>query len=505
MKVLQRYRKFPWFWAWVTGLILRLVLPWFSHGFRFMDEHWQIMEPANGLVHGVWSRTVEWQDGLRCWFYPGFVSLLIRLSETVGIKDPIHITSFVRMIHGLINSFAIPLTYLAIVQFLHSSNSKSKLREMPFALAGAWFIALWPYAIYCSIHTHGEMLGALFVLLGALLPSLIHREALGYCVSGACFGVALLLKVDVAVAGLGYGVYQLLTGRVRRALWLTIGVAPLVLMMGLIDKLTWGIWFQNVIGHARVNLVEHVGDQWGVSPWYTHIVYYIDMLGLPALLGLLLVVPSWKKLEPAHKATWFMNAFFVTVFCAVPHKEKRFVAPVLYSGAAATFATMALAFPRLREFLAKYMRDLISRRNQDKTFRGLELAAIGIVLVHALANTVTYILKQPWNDRIQAIRKASTAPGIEKFISPQWPAVFYFSRHIPSEISEDNPQAIAEKAKGLKRFSIAADWVNADHLKKVGIECDIWPTISGPPNLRLFIPKAFLCDNKGQPFKSSTE
>ncbi len=453
-----------------------MLLPWYGHGFRYMDEHWQVIEPANHLLHGRWSITVEWREGLRSWIYPWLVSLPMHLAELLGLKDPLNIISFTRMIHGILAALAIPIVYISVDK-LTARRSKSA------ALLAAWMVALWPFAIYCSFHTQGEMIGALFVLCGACAPILIKRESSAYLLAGLAFGIALMLKIDVAVAGLGFGLWQLLSGGVRRALWLTAGVLPIVVLIGYVDAVTWGTWFHSVTAHARVNLVEGVGNQWGVLPWYGHILYFFDITSAPALLAVVALPFFWRSLGKDLRAIWFMNIFFVAVFCAIPHKEKRFLAPLLYTTPVAAFATLALVRARM------------SRTTWIR--RWLVPLAVSAFAVHFIANTVTYLVRRPWWDRIEAMHNAGLIPGIEKMLSPQWPAVFYLSRKVPSETIESDRASIRAATNGLKSFGVATDWKDLSSFTDLGFRCEEWP--KGAPDLSQDpVPRALLCTLGGQ-------
>lgn len=437
----------------LAGLLARVLLPFYCHGFRWDDEHWQVIEPANHLIHGVWSITTEWREGLRSWIYPWLVSLPMRAAEALGVRDALGISVAARIAHGLMASVSIIIIYSAVM-------AMAGPRSKRWAVAAAWMTALWPFAIYCGFHTQGEMTGALFVLLGVAAPALISRESLAYSVSGVAFGVALMLKIDVAVAGLGYGLWQLLHLRIRRAFWLAIGAAPLAALIGLVDRLTWGTWFHSVLGHAHANLVEGVGNQWGVSPWYQHIIYYFDINGVPGLLAAILAIPLWRNLPPLLRATWFTNAFFVAVYAAIPHKEKRFLAPLLYTGILASFATLAVWQARMQRMA-----------RTTKWQRPLAALVLLLFCAHFASNVVVYLARRPWYDRIAAIHAAGRIPGIEKMLSPQWPAVFYFPRHVPSEAVEGTPEAIARATAGLHVIAVATDWVDLSLFTRLGFKC----------------------------------
>lgn len=441
-----------WVPALAVGLVLRVLLAWYGHGFRHMDESWQVLEPANYLVHGVFSRTWEWDFGLRSWIYPWLVSGLLRFAEAIGIQEPLSIAAFTRMWHGLFSLVAIPLTF-AVVRASASDR---------MAKWASWVVAIWPYAVFCGVRTHNEMFGAVFVLAAIAAPALLLKrlgEAPAYFLAGAIFGVALALKIDLAVAGLGYGAWQVLTRRWKRAAFLALGVIPLVLLIGIVDRYTWGTWFHSVFARWQSNIVQGAGNQWGVSPWYIHVVNYFDIISVPAVVAFFLLPRAWKRLPEQVRAIWFMNAFFVAAFCAIPHKEKRFLAPIIYTGQVAAFATLAYV-----------------QLNLSKARRKLAFATCAVVFAaHFGANGVTYWVKRPWWNRLSSIYMAGKVPGVEKMFSPQWPANFYLPRHMPAESVKADDESLREKTKGLTRISVATDWHELKPFERIGFKCTPWP------------------------------
>lgn len=464
----------PIFRAYITGLVLRILLPWYAHGFRYMDEHWQVIEPANGLVHGLakgtWSITTEWAEGLRSWFYPGFVSIFIRLAHSLGFTDGIWINAFVRSIHGVISAFAIILVANTVYAASNSANSD---RKQVLANLAAWLTALWPFAIYCGFHTHGEMIGALFILGGCVVPLIFESDFQNHLISGALFGLALCFKIDLAVAGLGFGICTLLLKEFRNAIALAFGVLPFALTIGFLDHLMWGSWFHSVLGHAKVNLVDGVGNQWGVSPWWQHWIYFFDIIGFSFIFTVPLFVIYRKRVSRPLLKAIFTQLFFVAVFSTIPHKEKRFLAPLLYIGQATALICLS------------YIKDKVLHR------RAVIVVSI-LLAIQAIPNAVTYIVKRPWWNRIEAIHNAGKIPGIEKLITPHWPALFYFPKYVVSEVTEADATSISRSLKGIKKFGLATEWTGLSIFENLGYKCKPTPEI--PKNVRIQDPLPWAYD-----------
>lgn len=476
--------------AFFAGLLIRIFMSWYSHGFKHMDEHWQVLEPAMAFVDGFWFRSQEWIVGARSWIYPWIVSLPLNACRFFNIQNPLHMASVVRSLHAILGSLAIPLAAQLTAKILGVEANKSKIPSLV-----AWFIALWPFSIYCGFHTHGEMLGAVFVL-GAL--SLLSTSQTSFLrnsrestpnifdaiLAGALFGIAFALKIDVAVAGTCCGLWLLLNRKWKAVAGLVLGAAPFAILIGAVDKATWGIWFQSVRNHAHANLVEEMGNQWGVSPWYEHIYYFFTIGSLPLAASFILLPLTWKKLPFSLKTIWMTSIGFIASFSFVAHKEKRFMAPLVYLA------------PILAATTLYYARDLLKRTFNQRPQIAKVTAAIAAIgfLIHLGAEIKNYIFYDSWEERVVALTNAGLVPDAQKMLSFQWTAYFYFPRHIPAEMCSGKREDIAAASKGYSVISVAMDGNHLGWLEDNGFHCEAWPhprRVSKDP-----VPTAYRCERK---------
>lgn len=441
---------YDYFWPWLVGLIVRLISPWLSHGFRYMDEHWQVIEPAYFLLHKKWSITQEWVEGSRSWFYPGLVASIMKTAESLGLQDPISINAFIRSVHGAISSLAIIIVFQVVFKL-------SRYQPRLLAIASAWFIALWPFAVYCSTHTHGEMLAALFVLIALSAVLFFKNQFYLYTFAGFSLGVAALLKIDVAIAGLGLAAWLILQRQFKNLGYLILGSLPTIIFLGLLDKLSWGSWFHSVIAHGQANLVHSIGNQWGTSPWYYHFIYFFDLAGALTFASSFFIIFYWRQFSEPLKSLWFQCLFFVVCYSFIAHKEKRFMAPLLYIAIELGFITFSYALVDLN-------------KNQMKKICYFCALLVG---VHAGANIQSYFIHQAWFDRIQAISMAEKIPNIEKILVPQWPIEFFFSRKVLTENTSTDWIKIKTSLHKINKFSLACDWDDFSKIEQLGYRCTI--------------------------------
>lgn len=450
-------------------------------GFKQMDEHWQVFEPAYGLLGYPWSKTIEWQDGLRNWIYPGLVAGVIKLLECLRVDDQIVKAQIVRGLHGCLSLVGI---YYAIrlAQRLKQTGFKqmsaSEVLSWPSAYAVGIWLAVLPFSIYTGVHCHGDMLGAVFILLAFYVSP---RSALA---SGAFYGLALMIKIDLAVAGLFAGLWHLFCRQWNKAFQMALGALPFILLTGFIDWLTWGQWFHSVLGHARVNLVEEIGNQWGTSPWFMHLAYVASFVGVPAL-SIFALLNKWKALSTEQKHGWFVIFGFIGVFSCVEHKEKRFMAPLIYVAVVYCFV-----------FAEWLLNDYWPRLKHQ--FSRTAILAIAFVLSSVLFATDirNYIIKRPWHERILSIWHGSKIADAEAFFALQWPAVFYFPKHIPATNLDATPENIKSATQSYRVVAVVHDGGHMGWWQDAGFQCAVVYPKSGvlESNAPDPVPRAWRCE-----------
>jgi phosphatidylinositol glycan class B len=179
--------------------------------------------------------------------------------------------------------------------------------------------------IYFAPRAMSENAAALPVVLGlalALAPGASRRALI---VGASLLGLAVLLRLQSGV--FCAGLVALLAARRQ---WRGAGIALGVLavwagLFGLLDKLTWGSWFHSARVYLEFNLINEGGNFWGVAPfsYYTGVLRS-SMPGVSALVGGLGLLALWR----ARGLASLILIFFV-LHASQPHKELRFLVPLL--------------------------------------------------------------------------------------------------------------------------------------------------------------------------------
>jgi hypothetical protein len=153
-------------------------------------------------------------------------------------------------------------------------------------------------------------------------------------VGASLLGLAVLLRLQVATVVLA-ALAWLALGRQ----WRTLGTASAVLagwavLYGALDAATWGHlpsarfggWFHSVLVYYRFNVTEGRGAHWGTADWlYYPRVLATSMPSVTVALVAGLGVALWRR-------QWLVPLgllLFLALHLATPHKEYRFLYPVL--------------------------------------------------------------------------------------------------------------------------------------------------------------------------------
>ncbi|HZJ56404.1 MAG TPA: hypothetical protein VFD38_19835, partial [Myxococcaceae bacterium] len=188
-----------------------------------------------------------------------------------------------------------------------------------------------------------EPLSALPVTLGlawALPAGASRRERV---LGASLLGFAVLLRLQDALICVALVGTWLGRRRWREAAEVSGVLLAWALVFGLLDRLTWGGWFHSAAAYWRYNWVQGRGALFGASPPG----YYLRVLwtSMPTVAAVMVpAVLLGMVRAPALAAT---VALFAGVHSAIPHKELRFILPVLPAAMALAGVGLTVAATRV--------------------------------------------------------------------------------------------------------------------------------------------------------------
>ncbi len=320
------------------GLVLRTYLALTDDGIYWPDEIYQSLEPAHRLAFGHGLIAWEFIEGARNQALPLAIAAILKALQWL------HLTS--------------PAVYLAVVKFAFCVISigcgwgiwalARNLGATPFSAAVATSVwALGAPLIYFAPRAMSENASALPLVWGFVWLLGPNGKRSHLLVGASLIGLATLLRLQcgyfAVVAVLGFLVQR----RWKDSLWCLAALAAWAFVFGALDAVTWGHlpqakwggWFHSAVVYLRFNVIENKASLWGTSEWN----YYALTLGrsLP-VVGVLCAVGVLAALR---RAPFWVLAWvgFGLLLSAVPHKEYRFVlplVPLLLAAAAVGFSSM---------------------------------------------------------------------------------------------------------------------------------------------------------------------
>ncbi|MFZ5442041.1 MAG: hypothetical protein ACOZQL_18690 [Myxococcota bacterium] len=318
--------------ALALSAVLKARIVFTDEGINWPDELYQSFEPAHRLVYGYALMPWEFLDGARTWFVPSFVAGWMFLCKLLGADSPATYVHVVKLVFVAVSLAAALGTYRLARGFA--------ARELEAAVASATW-SLCALGLYFSHRAMSENLAAAFVVWGVALvlsDGATRRERL---IGASLLGLATLARLQsalvcVVVAALAF----FPRGRrdLRGGLEVLGTLAVWALVLGLWDAAAWhsvpsakfGGLFHSAVVYYRFNIIENGAVAWGTSSWdYFFHYLYTTMPGVSVALGvsaLLSVRRAWRLV--------LLLAAFLLLHALMPHKELRFMVPILPFAAA---------------------------------------------------------------------------------------------------------------------------------------------------------------------------
>ena len=305
----------------LLALCLRLAVAARHPGIDWPDETYQTVEPAHHLVYGNWIKTWKYQHAARSWVFPAFLSLVMRGTSWLGSGSS-----------GYLLGIRIILSLLSLLPIYFAIRWAERVGGRPAARIAACSAVTWYQLIYYAPKPLSEVAAADFLLPGLyLLVFAAHRKEKLFA-GGLLCGLALALRLQLApvvvtaVALLTFADLRVESSlkkifRSTQLIWITLGVLLPLLLFGIVDAFTWSYPFQSYWENIRLNAALFRTNPFGKEPvfWYlTEIISGFSFFFLFVLLGALRA-PFLGIIVLA----------LVVPHSLIPHKELRFLAPVL--------------------------------------------------------------------------------------------------------------------------------------------------------------------------------
>jgi len=306
----------------LAALVLYIVAAWFSIGFYFSDEHYQLIEFAAYKMGTVSAETLAWEFEAmaRPAFQPFIAFIIIKLLQVFSIVDPYMQAFVLRLLTALLALFSIRYFTRTCSYFVHPRYHKPYL----FLSYFLWFLPLVNVRFMSETWSGIMLLNAIAVLLNTNL-----RGNRNY-IAGVFLGLSFLFRYQNAFLALGIFLWLLIIERekILDLLKLLAGGIAVLLFGILLDYWLYGEFTLSAWNYFYVNLVEDVASGFGTEPWWNYFYsifrFSFFPIGIPIILAFLVLIIK----KPRSVFVWTILPFFI-VHSIIAHKELRFMFPVV--------------------------------------------------------------------------------------------------------------------------------------------------------------------------------
>ncbi len=429
----------------LIGLAIRLLAVFFSPGYAFHDDHFEMPELVFKWKDGV---SFLWTGGdvhIFSLIYPGMMYLLFDACRSVGIHQPEDMMFVVRLVHALVSLLSIYYGYLLTLRL---TSRKDTANIVALVMALFW---IFPFM---SVRNLREFFCIPFLLIGSYYiadPKLSLRSIF---LAALFFALSFSIRLQVLFIPIGIGLCLLFNKQYMKKAFvfgIAFGIAYM-LTQGLFDLVYYGDPFASVKEYVRFNSDPvNIGMQ-PQGPWYQYVGTVAGVVwGFPFLLL------AWGYIYSARisfqtKMFFIASLIFFAFHSYYSNKQERFILPFI-----PFFLLLGIA--GVMEYYKKNLSPPWLRRT-------IKFIVVWFVILNAaglLVITFTYSKRS----RIEAmiyLRKKGDVTNIimEGDISLQRPPLFYLGKHLdffffPGNKSDEQIQAeIKTSGKPVPNYVIMA-------------------------------------------------
>ena len=283
---------------------------------------YQSLEQAHRAIFGYGIVPWEFRDAVRSWVFPGALAGLMAIGAPFGRGGYLFVP---RLALSLLSVTPVALT------FIWTRRSAGRAAAIVAALCvGVWFELVYfaPKALAEVVATHIMIVG-LYCLLEHKCINVKRRAY----VSGTLLSMAALLRLQLVPGIAAACVTQVIMGwssraiHIRRMRYLLLGAAPVIILFGVVDVITWRYPFRiclELFLHQHI-IWQSYGNT-GVLPFDAFLGISFANVWSMALVPLVLLSVRGSRgklpLATAALAIFFSHS-------VVAHKEYRFDYPVV--------------------------------------------------------------------------------------------------------------------------------------------------------------------------------
>lgn len=302
-----------------VAFAIRMLAAFFSKGYAFSDDHFDVITIAQG-----------WLDGFPLWLnepMPPRHSMLYVLihyavfyaMEAMGLFSPELKMLVVRVIHGLYSLLIVYFGY----RITERLSNKANARLVGLMLALVWFMPFMSVRNLVEMVCIPPYLAAFYLMLREEQDN--RKRLMPYFWAGALFALAFTFRYHTMLFGAGAGLVLLYRRQWREAFTLLAGFAvAATAIQGTIDIVFFDYPFHSIVAYFLYNTEN--AYNYSTGPVYRFALTILGFLVPP--VSAFLMVGYFRTAKLAPKMFWGGLIFFVA-HSLFPNKQERFILPLL--------------------------------------------------------------------------------------------------------------------------------------------------------------------------------
>lgn len=283
------------------------------------DEYWQSLEISHHMVFNYGYLTWEWKEGIRGYSYPLLFAVVYKILHWINYDSVLLLMWLPRVLQTLLAAFA----DVKFFQLMRNLENSETAKWMFICHLSSWFT--W----YCCTRTMSNSMETTLSTLALCyfpLPGSKSQSSGKYLTLVA---LAVLVRPTAVIAWFPLLIYRFWQADNKVNL-ITHYYAPIgtltIVISTIIDCIFYGKWTFVQFNFMKLNIFHGVADFYGSHPWH----WYFTQ-GFPAVIGphLPLFLHGCALGFRRYKMLLFAIVWTLTVYSLLPHKEFRFIYPVL--------------------------------------------------------------------------------------------------------------------------------------------------------------------------------
>ena len=303
----------------LIALVIRLLAAFFSNGFAFHDDHFDVIEIAQDWVYNLPIWIYDKMPPRHSMFYAGIHYVLFYICEAIGLTSPDGKMMVVRVVHGLYSLLVVYYGYKITEQLSNQRNA----RLVGLMLALMWFMPFMSVRNLVEMTCIPPYLAAFYLMIK---PDAEGKEPGNwrYFWAGVLFALAFVLRYHTLLLAVGAGLVLLYQKQWLKIIFMALGFGLVAfLIQGIIDIVFFKFPFHSVVTYFLYNSAH--AYSYNTGPFYRYLLTILGFMVPPLSVYLLIGYARTAKVSPM---LFLAGLIYFIVHSAFPNKQERFILPL---------------------------------------------------------------------------------------------------------------------------------------------------------------------------------